>query len=487
MSGKVLYRKYRPTKLEDVVGQEQVTTALSNSLKQGKIGHAYLFIGPRGTGKTSVARIFAHAVNDFAYSVEDSYLDIVEIDAASNTGVDNIRELREKAVIAPTNGKYKVYIIDEIHMLTKSASNALLKILEEPPEHVIFVMATTDAHKVPITISSRTQVFTFKLADSQTMLQHLKKVAKQEKIKITDDALKLIVRRGGGSFRDSMSLLDQVATLTDQEITAELLSEALGLPQEQAISELLKNYASGNSSAMQRILKGLLNTGIKPETIASELIDRVIAEPKPEWLSLLAKLPEVQPPFPEAKLLLALMARNQIPSMSIKTNSTPSATKSPTRQSSPATQVTKSTSHPITSESTEPSPATFDPVDSADSGQVITGTPNSDAPSPLTADGNFDWDTFLENVRAESNAVASQLQKTDFELTDETLHLYPVSKFTKGILEKPTNTQIITKYLGGLSLIVHNIGDREPPKDETLSQISAIMGDVREIKGDSPF
>ena len=121
MSGKVLYRKYRPTKLEDVVGQEQVTTALSNSLKQGKIGHAYLFIGPRGTGKTSVARIFAHAVNDFAYSVEDSYLDIVEIDAASNTGVDNIRELREKAVIAPTNGKYKVYIIDEIHMLTKSA------------------------------------------------------------------------------------------------------------------------------------------------------------------------------------------------------------------------------------------------------------------------------------------------------------------------------------------------------------------------------
>ena len=148
----VLYRKYRPTRLQDVVGQEHITKVLDNAIKQNKIGHAYLFIGPRGTGKTSVARIFAHAVNGFDYEVEDHYLDIIEIDAASNTGVDNIRELREKAVIAPTEGKYKVYIIDEVHMLTKSASNALLKTLEEPPEHVIFIMATTDAYKVPITI-----------------------------------------------------------------------------------------------------------------------------------------------------------------------------------------------------------------------------------------------------------------------------------------------------------------------------------------------
>ena len=175
----VLYRKYRPTKLEDVVGQEQVTSVLANAIKSGKISHAFLFIGPRGTGKTSVARILAHAVNGFDYQVEDSYLDIIEIDAASNTGVDNIRELREKAVIAPTKGKYKVYIIDEVHMLTKSASNALLKTLEEPPEHVIFIMATTDAHKVPITISSRTQVHTFKLARPEVMLAHLKEISHQ--------------------------------------------------------------------------------------------------------------------------------------------------------------------------------------------------------------------------------------------------------------------------------------------------------------------
>ena len=158
---KALYRKYRPKSLSEVVGQEQVTRVLENSLKQGKISHAYLFIGPRGTGKTSVARIFAHEVNGFKYELEDVYVDIIEIDGASNRGIDNIRELREKVAIAPTSGKYKIYIIDEVHMLTKEAFNALLKTLEEPPKHVIFIMATTDAYKVPVTITSRAQTYTF--------------------------------------------------------------------------------------------------------------------------------------------------------------------------------------------------------------------------------------------------------------------------------------------------------------------------------------
>ena len=182
---KSLYRRYRPIKLEDVVGQEQVTKPLINALKNGKINHAYLLIGPRGCGKTSVARILAHAVNGFDYQLEDNYVDIIEIDGASNRGIDNIRELRDKAMIAPTNGKYKIYIIDEVHMLTKEAFNALLKILEEPPAHVIFIMATTDAHKVPVTITSRAQSYSFKLADQNTMFSYLKNVARQEKISIT--------------------------------------------------------------------------------------------------------------------------------------------------------------------------------------------------------------------------------------------------------------------------------------------------------------
>ena len=160
---KALYRRYRPKSLAEVVGQEQITSVLANSLKSGKIGHAYLFIGPRGTGKTSVARILAHEINKFDYELEDDYLDIIEIDAASNRGIDDIRELRQRANIAPSKGKYKVYIIDEVHMLTKEAFNALLKTLEEPPEHVVFIMATTDAQKVPITITSRSQIYTFKL------------------------------------------------------------------------------------------------------------------------------------------------------------------------------------------------------------------------------------------------------------------------------------------------------------------------------------
>ncbi len=464
MSGKVLYRKYRPTKLQDVIGQEQVTGTLQNSLKQGKIGHAYLFIGPRGTGKTSVARIFAHAVNNFDYQVEDNYLDIIEIDAASNTGVDNIRELREKAVIAPTHGAYKVYIIDEVHMLTKSASNALLKTLEEPPEHVIFILATTDAHKVPITISSRTQVFTFKLADADTMFHHLQNIAKKEKIKITDDALKLIVRRGGGSFRDSLSLLDQITTLTKDEITAELLSQALGLPQDQLLQSLLQAYADGNKASIHNLLKDLLNSGIKPEIIASELINQIISTPQDSWLPLLAKLPSVQPPFPEAKLLLALLEFGAV--------TAPRANDTVTHPT-PITAQIKPTVAPPASAATHPTnPA---------------AKPNKPEQPPSKSPTNFNWDTFLDNIHADSDGLYQQLQKVDYELTSDTLHIYPINKFNKGILEKPAHQQLLIKHLGGFALELHQLGEKQPPKDETLSQISAIMGDIKEVTGDSPF
>lgn len=510
MGSKVLYRKYRPTKLADVVGQGQVTDALTNSLKQGKIGHAYLFIGPRGTGKTSVARIFAHAVNNFSYQVEDNYLDIVEIDAASNTGVDNIRELREKAVIAPTAGKYKVYIIDEVHMLTKSASNALLKTLEEPPEHVIFILATTDAHKVPITISSRTQVFTFKLADPETMFTHLKKVAQQENIDIDDDALKLIVRRGGGSYRDSMSLLDQVATLSEGKITEAILSSALGLPQDQSIQTLLDAYHRRDTANIQQILKDLLNTGIKPETIASELLRQIIDRPQPELLPLLDKLPDVHPPFPEARLLLALLAGSAPQSIvATATSSTPSApqpapiTPITTPPVAPATNTTPTTEPPA-----EPTPtrsssvreqllakrkaaaaAARNPVPKAPESEPTQDvSPQNATFAPVSSDGSFDWNNFLETVRADNGAVYAQLVKSDYEFVDNVLQIYPDHKLSKSILDKPGNNQILARHLGGLSFKIHEVGERQMPKDETLSQISAIMGeDIREVKGDLPF
>ena len=160
--GKALYRKYRSKSLDQIVGQSHITTTLANSLKSGSISHAYLFTGPRGTGKTSIARILAHEVNGLPYDDDANHLDIIEIDAASNRRIDEIRELRERVHSAPTSAKYKVYIIDEVHMLTKEAFNALLKTLEEPPAHVIFILATTEAHKLPETIISRTQRLTFK-------------------------------------------------------------------------------------------------------------------------------------------------------------------------------------------------------------------------------------------------------------------------------------------------------------------------------------
>ncbi|HMH31205.1 MAG TPA: DNA polymerase III subunit gamma/tau, partial [Methylomirabilota bacterium] len=180
--GQALYRKYRSKSLDEIVGQKHITETLSKALKQGKISHAYLFTGPRGVGKTSVARILAHEINGLPYTDDSAHLDIIEIDAASNRRIDEIRELRDKVYVAPTSAKYKVYIIDEVHMLTREAFNALLKTLEEPPEHVVFILATTDAHKLPETIVSRTQRFNFKPADSKEVVGLLGNIAKKEKI-----------------------------------------------------------------------------------------------------------------------------------------------------------------------------------------------------------------------------------------------------------------------------------------------------------------
>lgn len=449
---KNLYRRYRPVKLEDVVGQPQVTEPLAKSLELKKIGHAYLFIGPRGTGKTSVARIFAHEVNGFNYELEDDYVDIIEIDGASNRGIDNIRELREKAAIAPTSGKYKIYIIDEVHMLTKEAFNALLKTLEEPPAHVIFIMATTDAYKVPVTITSRAQTYTFKLADSKTMFGHLRTIADQEKIKIADEALNIIVKRGGGSFRDSLSLLDQISTLSDQEITKELVISAMGLPEDEKIAELLTEYTTGNIAKIATLLKDLLSNGIKPETLAEEMISTIIAEPKPNLLTLLARLPEVKAPFTEAKLLVALA-------------SSPSVT---------------SGAH-VPEQSDRKMPSEKDVVTTPSTNKNTTAAPSAD----------FDWDTFTSKVQSMNDAVYSQLVKTSHELLGGVLHIYPERKIVKTILSRDNNKRLLSEAAGGnIKITIHEFGETpsQVPKDDVLDKISDIMGgEVRNDGGGNPF
>jgi DNA polymerase III subunit gamma/tau len=266
--GQALYRKYRSKSLNEIVGQEHITDTLAQALKQGKISHAYLFTGPRGVGKTSIARILAHEINGLPYTDDSSHIDIIEIDAASNRRIDEIRELRDKIYIAPTSVKYKVYIIDEVHMLTKEAFNALLKTLEEPPEHAVFMLATTDAHKLPDTIVSRTQRYTFKPVPADKVAVHLSDIAKKEKIKITPDALQLLAEHGEGSFRDSISLLDQLSSHGKSIDTGEV-QKLLGVPSKESVNGILQNL--GDTGALMTALHDLFTQGFQAAAIAKQL------------------------------------------------------------------------------------------------------------------------------------------------------------------------------------------------------------------------
>src|SRR5690242_12484870 len=228
-----LYRIYRSKKLDEIVGQRHVTDILSRALKRGVVAHAYLLTCPRDVGKTSIARILAHEINQLPYEDETTHLDIIEIDAASNNGVEDVRDLREKVHIAPVSAAKKVYIIDEVHMLSKPAFNALLKTLEEPPEHVKFIFATTEIRKVPVTVLSRCQRFDLRRIDTEILSGHLAEIAGKEHIVIEAAALSLIARAAEGSVRDALSLLDQAiahhAGDAVEAITGESVRDMLGL------------------------------------------------------------------------------------------------------------------------------------------------------------------------------------------------------------------------------------------------------------------
>ncbi len=306
-----LYRKYRSKKFSEVVGQQHITRTLSNAIKSGRVNHAYLFTGPRGVGKTSVARILAHEVNNIKYDETKTYLDIIEIDAASNRRIDEIRDLREKVHIAPTSAKYKVYIIDEVHMLTKEAFNALLKTLEEPPGHVIFILATTEAHKLPETIVSRTQRFSFKPISKSDAIKHLKEIAKTEGVKIDDEAVELLASHGAGSFRDSISLLDQVSTGGDVKVDD--VRKMLGIAPAEAIEAIGTTVDSGTPEQLLGKLEEIRLKGYHPPTIAKQLSayyrSRLINDQadRQEVISLLKKLlavPASQDPDQLLELIL---------------------------------------------------------------------------------------------------------------------------------------------------------------------------------------
>lgn len=293
MSYKVLYRKYRPDDFENIVGQEYTVSMLKNAILNNKHAHAYIFTGPRGTGKTSSAKVFAKALNcenpidgspcnecASCLSFKENP-DVIEIDAASNNGVDEIRELINNVKLVPSNSKYKIYIIDEVHMLTTSAFNALLLTLEEPPSHVVFILATTDIQNVPITILSRCQRFDFKPVNKNAIIHRLTHVCEQESIKITEEALEEIAIISAGGLRDALGMLDQLSS-SDEEITLESVSNYFGSVSPKKINELIECISNNNVEELLNIMKDVRESG----TNYSVFIEKLISELRKNAISI---------------------------------------------------------------------------------------------------------------------------------------------------------------------------------------------------------
>ena len=517
---KALYRKYRPLKLADVVGQDDTIRQLQTQLTNQKISHGYLFVGARGCGKTSVARIFAHEINHFDYQLEDNYVDIIEIDAAVFTMVENIRELRDKAMLAPTTGKYKVYIIDEIHMLSKNAFNALLKILEEPPEHIVFIFATTNPEKIPATILSRVQIFHFKLADKSIMQPFLENICQKEGINIEKDALSLLIEQGGGSFRDSLSILDQLSNLHADKstlITTEEVSSALGVPKQVLIEELLASYEQENIDQIRSLIEELINQGNKAEGIATSLIKAIVQNPTAKNLHLIEKLYAVNGEFASAKLIVALILDHfkatpvaiSAPSTpQIQATKTPVATQTPDAVRAQATAETSiATGVPIAESAVPVTPAApAAPVTPAElakpsidpeirerlikiskskltekiqeraeiQNQQIQAEAMTIPEAVVSGSGDFSAKGFLENIRNIAETLFVPLNKSYFTYKSNQLEIYPSAKVWFNILNSKNNLEVLRTAINGLNIIIMNPDEHKIPSTAVdFNQFSA--------------
>jgi DNA polymerase-3 subunit gamma/tau len=502
-----LYRKYRSKSLDEVVGQSHITDILQRAIKAGRISHAYLLTGPRGVGKTSVARILAHEINKLPYSDDSTHLDIIEIDAASNNGVEDVRDLREKVQIAPVSADKKVYIIDEVHMLSKAAFNALLKTLEEPPEHIVFILATTDIDKLPATIISRTQRYGFRAISEADAIKHLRYIADQEKIVIDDASLALIAQRGDGSFRDSISLLDQLASLTDDKkgITPDLIEATLGLAPTDAVNAIIAGVETHDVTKVAELLTKTTEDGISPVTLTEQLThtirDAVVA--KPHLLPLLDSLLDVaKSSQPQLKLLAVLgaAALEHKPAKSVALASPVlEVTATIAELSKQATRVKPTM--PIPDEISPKEIASSAPATPTASAETLEPESipvlkqretRSEAVSAeaVGVDGAipeakpFDWPALIEHTRKNYVALFSVLSKCAYELVGNDLTLHTNSAFYKKKLDDAKyNAHLYEslKSIGSYELIVHIVPTAMPPKDSQAAAVAVIMGGGEEV------
>lgn len=447
--GQALYRKYRPKSLQEVVGQEHIARSLTSALKNGKLSHAYLFTGPRGVGKTSIARILAHEINDIPYKDDASHLDIIEIDAASNRRIEEIRELRDKVHTAPAIAKYKVYIVDEVHMLTREAFNALLKTLEEPPAHVVFILATTEAHKLPETIVSRTQRFLFRPVPVEKVTEHLREIADKENMVIDDAALHLIARHGEGSFRDSISLLDQTRGSGDR-IDEAVVRTLIGLPTDEAIEQVASTLRTHDSQALVTCLASLGEQGFSATHIARQL-GQYLREQALEGkinaalFSILEKLLEVPIAHDPERYLELILLEHVLTFTPVHTNVV--VTAQPTSPQHPTKHPAKETPIPPN----KPADNKKIPGNNVTE-KFIVQQPSSNA--TVVAAAQFDdtlWPHVLSALKSKHNTLYGVARMARPVITPDTIELYFKFAFHKKRIAEAKNQTILGDILERLT------------------------------------
>jgi DNA polymerase III subunit gamma/tau len=479
----VLYRKYRPQRFADVVGQAPIVQTLKNAVKSGSVAHAYLFTGSRGVGKTSVARILAKAVNcakpkdgdadgtcEICLAIaENNFLDLVEIDAASNTGVENVRELIEHVKFKPSRARYKVFIIDEVHMLSKAAFNALLKTLEEPPEHAIFILATTDIHKVPETIISRTQRFDFRKISEAGILEHLKEIAKEEKLaSLGDDVLQLIAAGAEGGLRDALSLLDKLSALNGTgKISLGDAQALLGLTSIKLSQELVDLVAARDAKALPTLFDRLLEQGTDFAALNRDLLeylrkllvckvtgDAEVVDLLPQDREILRQtagkfqLPELlhlvrlflrsykeaaQAPSPELPLLLAAVEASLKPEAGVK----------------PAAQpASRPTSEKIAEKAVDDPPA---PRKAPEPGLTELAMPKpAEQPEGVAVEMTYDevasfWPELIDKIKLVNSPLATLLKNSPLQdVSNGTITIGVKYLFHKEHLESKKNYSLVT-------------------------------------------